>query len=212
MSLQSLLRGIRIGGSNEEVSAKATVNGSLVVAQNLPGFALLAAQGRGAWAQATAAVAGTTTIPTTTALGTLRNGEAGGGKSLVIDRIFANSENYDAGTHNFFFLWVVVHSLVGTLTEDITIHGLRSGNVVYGGSAQFDVGETVVDDGWFSVGNSVETNQGNAKGMSNIDYKMEGRIVLPPGGGSMSIHVGCNDSNLTFQVGVSWYEVQMDLG
>ena len=93
----------------------------------------------------------------------------------------------------------------------IAIHGLRSGDVVYGGQALFDVDETVVNDGWFSVGNSVETKESNAKGMSNIDYKMEGRIVLPPNG-QVSMHVGCNDSNPTFQVGMSWYEVPLDLG
>ncbi len=206
--MQTKIRGKRIGGSNEEVDIEATRDGALVVAQTLPSFTLLAAAGRGAWAQATAAAAGTTTIPTTTARGTLWNGYSA--RSLVIDRIFANSEAYDAGV-NFFFLWVCVHALVTTaITGDIAIHGLRSGDVSYGGQALFDIDETVVDDGWFSVGNSIETKEGNAKGMSNIDYKMEGRIVLPPNG-QLSIHVGCNDSNPTFQVGCSWYEVDLDL-
>ncbi len=207
--MQTLIRGTRIGGSNEEVTLKSTRAGALAVAQSLPPFALLAATGNGAWAQATSAAAGTTTIPTTTARGTLWNGSTS--KSLIIDRIFANSEAYDAGV-NFFFLWVCVHALVtAAITGDITIHGLRSGDATYGGQALFDVDETVVNDGWFSVANSVETKESNAKGMSNIDYKMEGRIVLPPNG-QMSIHVGCNDSNPTFQVGCSWYEADLDLG
>ena len=201
------LFGIRISTGNR-VSIKATKEGDLYVAQNLPPYALLTATGRGWWAQATAAAAGTTTIPTTTALGTLWNGYTN--KALIIDRLFANSEAYDAGV-NFFFLWVCVHAKVtAALTGDIAIHGLRSGDVTYGGQAKFDVDETVVNDGWFSVANSVETKEGNVKGMSNIDYKMDGRIVLPPNG-QMSIHVGCNDSNPTFQVGCSWHEVQLDL-
>ncbi len=203
------LFGVRIS-TGGKVSLKATKEGDLYIAQNLPPYALATAAGRGAWAQATSAASGTTTIPTTTSLGTLWNGEAGSGKSYAIDRIFANSENFDAGNYNMFFLWICVHKLVTELTGDITIHGLRSGDVTYGGKARFDVGETVVDDGWFSMGNSERTNQGNAKGMANIDYKVEGRIVLPPTG-SFSIHVGCNDSNLTFQVGCSWQEVQLDL-
>ncbi len=189
-------------------SIKATREGDLYVAQNLPPYALLTAAGRGWWAQATAAAAGTTTIPTTTARGTLWNGYTD--RSLIVDRLFANSEAYDAGV-NFFFLWVCVHAKVTTaITGDISIKGLRSGDSSYGGQAKFDVDETVVNDGWFSVGNSVETKAANADGMSNIDYKMEGRIVLPPQG-QMSIHVGCNDSNPTFQVGCSWYEVDIDI-
>lgn len=206
--MQTRIRGMRIG-TTTELDIQATRGGALVVAAALPPFALLAAAGYGAWAQATSAAVGTTTIPTTTALGTLWNGYTD--RALIIDRLFANSEAYDAGV-NFFFLWVCVHALVTTaITGDITIHGLRSGDATYGGQALFDVGETVVNDGWFSVGNSVETKEANAEGMSNIDYKMEGRIVLPPNG-QLSLHVGCNDSNPTFQVGASWYEVPMDLG
>ena len=197
------LFGIRIS-TGQKTSIKATKEGDLYVAQNLPPYALLTAAGRGWWAQATSAAAGTTTIPTTTARGTLWNGYSD--KVLIVDRLFANSEAYDAGV-NFFFLWVCVHAKVTTpIDGDIAIHGLRSGDVNYGGRAKFDVDETVNNDGWFSVGNSVETKAANAAGMSNIDYKMEGRIVLPPDG-QMSLHVGCNDSNPTFQVGCSWYEV-----
>lgn len=200
--------GVRIS-TGLKTSIKATREGDLYIAHNLPPYALATAAGRGWWAQATAAASGTTTIPTTTALGTLWNGYTT--KSLIIDRLFANSEFWDAGNYNMFFLWVCVHAKVTTaLDGDITIHGLRSGDATYGGQAKFDVGETVVDDGWFSVANSERTHQGNVKGMANIDYRMDGRIVLPPDG-EMSIHIGCNDSNLTFQVGCSWYEVDIDI-
>ncbi len=201
------LFGVRVS-TGQKVSLKATKEGGLYTAQSLPPYTLLTVAGLGWWAQATTAAAGTTTIPTTTALGTLWNGSTD--KAYVIDRLFANTEAYDS-LDNFFFLWVCVHGLITTaITADITIHGLRSGDVNYGGQARFDVGATVVDDGWFSVGNSKRSDEANAQGMSNIDYKQEGRIVLPPNG-EMSLHVGCNDSNLTAQVGCSWYEVPSDL-
>ena len=203
------LFGVRISTGNK-VSVKASREGDLYIAQNLPPYALATAAGRGWQAQATSAVAGTTTIPTTTALGTLYNGYAGGGKSLVIDRIFANTEAYDAGK-NFFFMWVCIHQLAVTaVSADITIHGLRGGDVTYGGSARFGIGDTVVNDGWHSYGNSQESNEGNAQGMSNIDVPIEGKIVIPPTS-AVSLHVGVNDSNFTVQVGVSWYDVQLDL-
>ncbi|KKK80379.1 hypothetical protein LCGC14_2824060, partial [marine sediment metagenome] len=80
----------------------------------------------------------------------------------------------------------------------------------YGGSARFDSGATVDNDTWHSWGNSLKSEAANADGMSNIDIPVEGRLIVVPTGG-MSLHIGCNDSNLTGQIGVSWYEVDLDL-
>ena len=208
--MEAELFGIRISTGNK-VTIKASREGDLYIAQNLPPYALLTAAGRGWQAKATTATSVTTTIPTTTAMGTLYNGESGGGKSLIIDRLFANTENWDAGNYNFFFFWVCVHPVMAAPTADITIKGLRGGDTSYGGKARFDVGATVVNDTWYSYANSRRTNQGNVKGMSNLDYKMEGRITIPPECG-LSIHVGANDTNITAQVGVSWFEVNLDQG
>lgn len=202
------LFGVRVSTGNT-VSIKATVGGDLYVAQSLPPYAVLSASGAGAICQMTAAAAGTTTIPTTTAIATLWNGEAGGGKSLVIDRIFCNTEAYDAG-NNFFFIWVCMHpSGMTAPTDDGAIKNLNGGN--YGGSARFDSAATVANDTWNSWGNSLRSAAANADGMSNIDIPVEGRLTVAPTGG-ISLHIGCNDSNLTGQVGVSWFEVQLDRG
>lgn len=201
------LFGVRIS-TGSKVSLKATKVGDLYVAQSLPPYAVLSASGAGAICQMTTAAAGTTTIPTTTSLATLWNGQAGGGKSLVIDRIFCNTEGYDAGD-NFFFIWVCMHPAGMTApTDDGAIKNLIGGN--YGGSARFDSGATVVNDTWHSWGNSRRSAEGNAEGMSNLGIIVEGRLIVVPTGG-MSMHIGCNDSNLTGQIGVSWYEVQLDL-
>jgi len=205
--MNSEVRGKRRGWSNPWIDISAGKQHDLNVSMFLPPYAHLALLDCGAIAQATTAVAGTTTIPTTTALGTLWNGEAAGGKVYIIDRLFANTEAYDAGD-NFFFLWVCMHPVAMTApTADITIKKLIGGN--YGGNARFDVGATVVNDTWYSWGNSLRSAQANAEGMSNIDVPVEGRLILKPTAG-MSIHVGCNDSNLTAQVGVAWFEIDED--
>ncbi len=191
-----------------KVAIKSTIGGDLYVAQSLPPYAVLTASGAGAICQMTTAAAGTTTIPTTTAIATLWNGQAGGGKSLIIDRIFCNTEAYDS-LDNFFFIWVCMHPTGMTApTDDGAIKNLIGG--AYGGSAKFDSAATVVNDTWHSWGNSLRSDEANAQGMSNIDIPIEGRLIVVPGGG-ISFHIGCNDSNLTGQVGVSWYEKQLDL-
>lgn len=202
------LFGVRIS-TGQDTSIKSTAKGDLYVAQGLPPYAILSKRGGGAIAQAIAAAAGTTVIPTTTALGTLWNGESGGGKSYIIDRIFCNTEDYDAGD-NFFFIWVCMHPKgMSAPTADITIKKMNGGT--YGGAARFDVGATVVDDTWYSWGNSLRSAKANADGMSNIDIPVAGRLTVEPTAG-LSLHIGCNDSNLTGQVGISWFEEQIDLG
>ena len=203
------LFGVRIS-TGKTVSLKATKEGDLYIAQNLPPYTLATAAGRGWQVQATSAVAISTTIPTTTAMGTLYNGETGGGKSYVIDRLFANTEAWDAGNYNMFFFWICIHPVMTKPTSDITPKGLRGGDVNYGGKAVFDIGATVVNDGWYSRANSERTANGNVDGMANIDHAVEGKIVIPPECG-LSVNVGGNDTNITAQVGVSWYEVQLDL-
>lgn len=179
----------------------------MYVSQLLPPYASLGLLDVGAIAQITTASAGTVTIPTTTASGTLWNGESGGGKVYIIDRMFCNTEAYDAGD-NFFFLWVCAHPVgMSAVTADITIKKLNGG--AYGGLGRFDAGATVVNDTWYSWGNSRRSDEGNAQGMSNIDVPVEGRIITKPTAG-LSMHIGCNDSNVTGQVGCAWFEVDVD--
>ncbi len=210
MGIDFKLFGITVK-SSEERAIKVSQEGDLYIAQNLPPYTLATAAGRGWQAQATSAAAATTTIPTTTVLCTLYNGETGGGKSLVIDSLFANTEAWDAGNYNMFFFWICVHPEQTTpQTADITIKGLRGGDTNYGGKARFDVGATVVNDTWYSRANSERTATGNVSGMANIYHPVEGKIVIPPTC-AFSIHVGTNDSNITVKAGISWYEVQLDL-
>lgn len=206
------LFGIRISTGNK-VSIKATKEGDLYIAQNLPPYALATAAGRGYQVMASAAAAclASGTRPTTVALGTLWNGEEGGGKSYAIDRIFAQQVASDVATKNHYGLWACVHISMTAPTADITAIKSMSGKAGYGGSARFDVGATVIDDGWFPISDSILAEEQQTDGGSQKVIPVEGRLIVAPQHG-LSIHVVGNDTNLTFRVGVAWYEVQLDLG
>lgn len=206
------LFGVRIS-TGQKVSLKATKEGDLYIAQNLPPYALATAAGRGYQVMASAAAAclASGTIPTTTALGTLWNGEVGGGKTYIIDRIFAQQVASDVATLNHYGLWACVHIAMDAVTADITAIKSMSGKAGYGGSARFDIGATVVNDGWFPVSDSIKAEERQTQGGSQKVAPIEGRLQVTPQHG-LSIHVVGNDTNLTFRVGCSWYEVQLDLG
>ncbi len=203
--------GVRIS-TGLKVALKATKEGDLYVAQNLPPYALATAAGRGYQVMASSAVAclASGTIPTVTALGTLWNGEASGAKSYVIDRIFAQQVASDVATQNHYGIWACNHITMTAPTADITAIKSLRGDTGYGGSARFDVGATVVNDGWFPVSDSILAEDRQTSGGSQKVVPIEGRFVIQPQHG-LSIHVIGNDTNLTFRVGVAWFEVQLDL-
>ncbi len=203
--MQTKIRGTRVGSSTDEINLSGSREGALYVADYLPRYALLAKNGVGVICQTTTALLGSVAIPTTGADITLRNGSSD--KWYILDRVFGNTEAYDAGTFNTFFIWLAYMGLTAALTGDI-VPVLMSGTA-YSGDAQFDVNETIAAATWHSWGRSERTQEGNAKGMSNIDVAIEGRIVVAPGH-AISAVCGTNDSNITAQLGFSWFEVEMD--
>ena len=208
--MQTTIRGIRGGGSSEEVTIKATRAGSLHVAQALPSGALITAQGRSYTAITTTAVAGIVDEPTATALFTLYNGESGGGLSYVIDRIFAY-QDVSAAAEARWALWAIVQP-VGTtsVARDITLINNQRGVTGYGGNARLGVGDSVTDSGWSPWSNSQDVEPTGIIGGAAVSVDVEGRMVIPPTGAA-SLHVVTTATTEDFTVGFHWHEVQLDL-
>lgn len=208
--MQTTIRGIRGGGSSEEVTIKATRQGSLHVAQMLPSGALITAQGKSYTAITTTAVAGIVDEPSGTALFTIYNGEAGGGLSYVIDRIFAYQDVSKAAEARW-ALWAIVQP-VGTtsVARDITLINNLRGVTGYGGNARLGVGDSVTDSGWSPWGNSQSVEPTGVLGGSATSIDVDGRMVIPPTGAA-SLHVVTTTVDEDFTVGFHWHEVQLDL-
>ena len=208
--MQIAVKGIRDGGSGEEVELKATRHGSLLATQRLPYGGLLTAKGDSWQTMATVAVAGLIVRPSTTAMVTLYNGEAPGGKSYIIERAFTHNLVATAA-QGFFGIWLCVHH-VGTAAcgVDIAVQANNRAVSNYGGNAQFGIEETVHDDGWFPWGPSVEGTLA-AKPGAIACAEINGRIVIPPTG-MFSLQVVTDTTSSTFCSGFHWYEAVVDLG
>lgn len=208
--MQTKIRGERGGGSGEAVDVKATRGGSLHVAQMLPPGALLTAMGESYTAITTTAVAALADEPTTAALFTLYNGEAGGGKSYIIDRIFAY-QDVSAAAESRWALWAIVQPVATTaVAADISLINNQRGVSNYGGNAKLGVGDTVVDKGWSPWSNSLDVEATGALGGAACSVNVAGRMVVPPTG-ACSLHVVASSVDEDFCVGFHWHEVQLDL-
>ncbi len=201
------------GGSGEEVDILATRQGSLHVAQALPASTLLTARGQSYIAIATTAIAGIADEPDTAAMFTLYNGEADGGKSYVIERIFTYC---DVGTtaEARFGLWACVHPVGRAAdTADISLINNASGVALgtsYGGNAKLDNGATVTNDGWSPWSDTMDISLENTLGGSALHVNVRGRMIVPPSA-AVSLSVTSTSVGETFTTGFHWHEVQLDL-
>lgn len=199
---------IRRGGTEEELKAKGNKFGEQLVAQGLPRYAEMTRLGQGWQVITVTGVAGLVVRPSTLSLATLFNNEAGGGKSLLIDRIFAFNLVSTAVVGQA-GLWICMHPQITKPTADITAIRGYTGTQGYAGAAILDVDATVLDQGWFPVGVSQNLVNGVTPG-ALLEVLAEGRFIVPPQQ-AISVQVVSNVVGNTYTVGFGWYEVQLDL-
>ena len=209
--MESKIRGVRNGGSGEEVNVKVTRHGTVLSSQYLPRGAALTAKGESWQVMTTSAVACLVVRPTDTAHFTLYNGEAPGGKSYIIERAFAHALVTGAA-QAFFHIWLCCHDVGMTApAADITAIRSNRGIANYGGNAICDVGATVVDDGWFPWGPSCEVEGTGVLPGSIVCAEVNGRIIVPPTA-AISIAPVASTTDVDCVCGFQWYEEIIDLG
>ena len=211
VAIQSLIRGVfNNKGLPTERDAAMTRQGGLHVAQSLPPMAELTRLGTGASVISTAAAASVVVRPSTVALVTIYNGEPEGGKSYVIDRLFAHGlvtvANATAG------LWAQINERdaapIGADDLSAEIRG-HTGQNKYKGNAHVGVDETVVAEGWFPWGQSGVSVTVTVPGAQLVAEVM-GRLIVPPRN-ALSVTVVSSNATGTFTAGASWNEVQLDI-
>ncbi len=159
------------------------------VVQGLPPRTELTRIG-GSYVIRTAEIACVTAVPTTSAPATLWNGEAQpstayptspGGLVYVIDYLGWLCTTSAGAASMFELLALIPKAPVAAnpaTADTLVINGL-SGQP-YNGLAAISHTVTVVDDGWFSVGNKVETALAATVGAA-LEIPIEGGIIIPPG-------------------------------
>lgn len=207
--MEAELFGVRISTGNK-VAIKASKEGDLHVAQSLPYGTVLTAKGQGYQAMSVSSVNALIVRPGVTAAFTLWNGESGGGKSYIIERIMA-FHLLSTAAQTFASVWACVHPVgMSAVVADITAIKSTRGKANYGGNARLDIGATVVDDGWFPWGVSSEAEEAGVLPGGVMCPQIGGRMVIPPTAGvSMQVVSGVVGDKFTH--GFHWYEVQLDL-
>lgn len=158
----------------------------------------------------TTALAALVVRPSTVANLTLWNGEAGGGKSYILDRVFAHSLVTTAAESRF-GIWLCVHRTgMAAPTSDITAIKGNAGKRNYGGRAIVDTAATVIDDGWFPWGPSVSSEPTGVLPGAQMSVEVAGRLIVPPSSG-ISIQVVSSITTDTYTCGFSWYEQALEL-
>jgi hypothetical protein len=149
--------------------------------------------------------------PTTTAMLTIFNGEAVGGKVLVIDRLFAFNLVTTAA-QTMFSLWYCNHAQlinVAKPSNDITAgRGTGDGREPDISTVRVDEGATVVDDGWFPCGNWGEGEEAGVLPGCAVEWECNGRLIVYPKA-ALSLSVVAGTTGQTFTCGASWWRTQL---
>lgn len=200
-------------GETSRKPLEANEKGEQLVAQGLPPYTEMARKSEAWSAIATAAIAALIVRPSTVAAFTLFNNYVAGGKSLVIDRLFTQ-QLVSAAAQSRFGIWATVHP-AGMTNPGIDIAASATnltGNTgkTYNGNAVVGVGETVVDNGWYPWGNSVDVEPTGVLAGAQLDVRVEGRIIIPPQAG-LSLHIVASSVNEDFCSGCSWTEEVLNI-
>jgi hypothetical protein len=198
----------RKGTTNYQGTAAGNEVNEQLVAQGLPPYTEMARLGQGWSTMSVSAVAGLVVRPTTVAAYEIFNGYPTGGKSLIIDRIFAHNL-VGIVAANSFVLWAGVASVKAAVTSGSFVVRGHSGKA-YGGPVIAAASTTVVDPGWFPWGIGGTASVGTALPMSGCVAPVEGRLIVPPQC-SLCLHVVSSTTAMTFTQGASWYEQQITL-
>lgn len=193
-----------------ESSPNINNRGEMLIAHALPSKAELTRLGS-SWISISTTVAPVAAIPTTAAHASLWNGEADGGKSYVIDRLGFLSDVSAGAVITLTLLYTLGKSHVAATAGAILISSL-SGKPNYTGKGQFKAATTVVDTGWYPVGDALISSASTATIGMCKSYEINGGLIIPPGAvlglATFASSAGAN-TNLIF---AQWHEAQLVLG
>ena len=209
---------VRIFGQNRadntDKGLQLTPDGGVYNNDEMPRYAEITRQGLGWSVINTTAIAALVVRPSTVAMGTLFNANgAGSNICFIMDRAFAF--NLVGTANNNYGIWLCVHQRgMAAPTQDfpkgVTTNWKGNTGRQYNGSAIYDTGATVVDDGWYPWGASNRNVTVTTPG-GQVDVNIEGRLIVPPQA-AISITVVADVVGATFTAGFSWYEKELKAG
>jgi hypothetical protein len=166
----------------------------------------------------TTAVAAVVAVPTTAALLGIWNGEPDGGRSLVIDRVWALMAASAATAGQATLIGAAGQTRVATIATPTTlaINALNSN-----GGKDTKISQSVsgldavtgVAGNWRALPGQTGGQHPGAAATPGvyINSEVNGRIIIPPGR-QFGVHVFADAVGSTFTVGIEWHERYMRLG
>uniref|UniRef100_A0A6M3Y1J8 Uncharacterized protein n=1 Tax=viral metagenome TaxID=1070528 RepID=A0A6M3Y1J8_9ZZZZ len=204
------------GTSDTELSSQGTAQGETLVAAGSSDYEEITRQGFAYHVNSTTPTASVVAIPTTTAGIAFWNSAADGGKSAVIDAIYAINIVAHSTLGQAGLIYVVGQTRVAALTNAFVVrknngNGPAVGNVLLAatGGAVLD-SVTGVAIGWMPVGQAVNNSVVSLPG-NVIFAPVDGRIIVPPGR-QFGINVMASNTQFTWVIGVMWHEKVLSLG
>ena len=175
----------------------------LLIAQGLPSGTESTRRGSRWSTMSTSAVAGLVVRPSTTAAFEIFNGYSAGGKSLIIDRIFAFNL-VSTNVIESFSMWAAVTATKAAVTSGSFVVRGHSGQA-YAGPVICAASTTVIDSGWFPVGANHTKGAGGVVPHGAVEALINGRLIVPPQA-SLCLHVVSSLTGQTFTQGAEWIE------
>ncbi len=160
-------------------------------------------------------VKATTQVPSVVAIPTVATGlmvwnsAADGGKSMIVDAIFAVCLDGSDALATYGLIYVLGQTRVATVANELTARrsngfGATSNTVaVIAEGGNLD-GVTGVAIGWMPIGESINQAVVSLQGTA-LWADVDGRIIIPPGR-ALGIHTIASDVNSDFQCGMMWHE------
>lgn len=196
---------------SEQFSMDMQVNarGELLVVQAMPERSELVRMGNSYQGQMSSHIAPLAAVPTGTAALTLYNGEVAGGKSYLIEAIYAWCDTSIAATTVLALFGMLNSTKQSNVQTGALVPKSLSGKPAYGGKGTLTASATVTNEGWLPIATSSPSSGTTTVGLS-VYAPCEGLFIVPPGG-AFSMHALAEAAAGDFFGGIVWHEVQIPL-
>ena len=217
MSMPFLKKLLQRGTTSTELSAQGNDAGELLVAAGMAEYEETSRSGLGMHVIATTATAAVVALPTRAAGIAMSNSAEDGGKSIIIDAIFAVNDTGHAVLGQSGLICVVGQTDVAMVARTLIPRKNNGNGPAYNAVANIAAGGgTVLDTitgvaiGWMAVGTSVNLSVVSLPGLI-LWAPIDGRIIVPPARVFGVNVISANVEN-TWNCGIMWHEKQLTLG
>lgn len=212
MGMAFLNKLLKTGTTSDEVSAAGTPTGLALVASGASMYEEVNRTGTMFTVMNTTAVASVIALPTTACALGLFNNAADGGKSMVIDAVFALAIVVEATINQAGIIYYLGDARETALTDALIPrkqNGMGTGSDIALCAAGGAIMTSAAAIDWRPIGNSMIMGVTSLPGLQLYE-RVDGMIIIPPGR-MFGLNVFTNDVTTTYTVGAVWHEAQLAL-